>query len=111
MCAYHQSSRSHQDLLFGVDQFCLQIEHPEKDIAALVNTQLANKVERNRRILLCIVDAILYCGRQCIALRWHQEKLGTPGNHGNFLGLMTLLSHYDTILQQHVKLPSMAGVT
>ena len=46
-------------------------------------------------MLKSIVRAILFCGRQCIALRGNSEQLDTPGNPGNFLSLLKLLSVYD----------------
>ena len=106
-CADHRSSRSHQDSLFRADQFCLRIEHPEKDIAALVNTQFADQVERNRRILLCNVDAIVADN----VLRY----AGIRRSYG-LLAIMDtssayLLSRYDTTLQQYQESSSMAGVT
>ena len=110
-CADHQNSKFHQESLSLADQFCMQIEHPERGVVALINTQFARNIERNKHILRCIVDAILYCGRQCIALRGHRERLDTPGNHGNFLSLLTLLYWYDETLKQHLKSSSMAGVT
>ena len=58
----------------------------------------------------CVADAVLFCGKQCIALCGHSEKLNTPGNHGNF-SFLQLLAKYDDTLRQHLSSPAMAGAT
>ena len=65
-------------------------------------------IKRNRTILKAIADAVLYCGRQCIALRGHRESSSNPGN---FLSLLRLLGRYDRTLQEHLSSPAMVGVT
>ena len=47
--------------------------------------------------------AVLYCGRQCIALRGHREKLNQSENPGNFLALLKVLSGSDPVSEAHLK--------
>lgn len=110
-CHDHQTTKYHQEALQVADEFSIRIEHPEVGVVALINNRLAENIERNRRILKCIADAVLYCGRQCIALRGHREALDVPGNHGNFLSLVQVLGKYDETLKQHLLSPTMANVT
>ena len=62
-------------------------------------------IEENRHILHTVAESVLYCGRQCIALRGNQETLNTTGNPGNFLPLMKLVGYHDPIVKQHLEKP------
>ena len=39
-------------------------------------------IEHDRSILKSLTSAVLFCGRQCIALRGDAENTETPGNPG-----------------------------
>ena len=54
---------------------------------------------------------MLFCGRQCIALRGDVESLDTPENPGNFLALLKLLAVHDSVLKSHLETPAMRCVT
>ena len=54
---------------------------------------------------------MLFCGKQCIALRGDAEKPETPGNPGNFLALLKLLATNDDILRKHLETPAMRNAT
>lgn len=61
-------------------------------------------MERNRQIVLRLIDATLFLGRQGLPFRGHREYtgLGAPDiNEGNFLELLKFLAHYDAIIEQH----------
>ena len=81
--------------------FMRSIENPQTAISAMTDTKKATNIAENRHILKCVAEAVLYCGRQCIALRGSEEKLELPGNSGNFLALMKLLGNHDEKLKQH----------
>lgn len=73
-------------------------------IAELLKAE-REQVEKNRRILHRLVDTTLFLARQGLAFRGHREHagLGAPdSNEGNFLELLKLLAHYDSILEQHM---------
>ena len=110
-CKQHECCGYHQDALRQADNLIRSIEHPESAIPALVDTKRIANIERNRAVLKSIVRAILFCGRQCIALRGDSEQLDTPGNPGNFLSLLKLLSVHDRTLQNHFESPPMRCVT
>ena len=59
---------------------------------------------RNRHIVKRVSEAILFCGRQCIALRGDNEVLNEDscGNTGNFLAAMQMTANQDDILKQHL---------
>ena len=62
-------------------------------------------IEKNRKILTKIIDAVLYLARQGLAFRGHSEYQGLgclSTNEGIFLELMKLLAKYDSLLVQHL---------
>jgi len=53
-------------------------------------------------ILKVVVDGVLFCAKNNLALRGGSEKIGDV-NCGIFLNLMEVISHYNPILSEHVK--------
>ncbi|KAL7844825.1 hypothetical protein SRHO_G00233640 [Serrasalmus rhombeus] len=68
-------------------------------------------IKENRHILKCVAEAVLYCGRQCIALRGSAEQQHCSGNPGNFLALLKLLSNHNEKLKQHLEKPKLKNAT
>ena len=86
------------------------IEHPNTIICKIDACKAAN-IERNRSLLKSIARAILYCGKQYIALRGDREDIDTPGNHGNFLALLKVLAVHDGVVRSHLEAPVMRNAT
>ena len=59
---------------------------------------------RNRHIVKYASEAVLFCGRQCIALRGDNEVLNceNPGNPGNLLAALQRIANHDDILKEHL---------
>ena len=89
----HESSLYHQRCMELAENFKRAVEHPEVTITSQVDARKAENIQHNRIILKSLASAVLFCGRQCIALGGDAEKPETPGNPGNFLALLKLLSH------------------
>ena len=87
------------------------VEHPHTAISTRIDSSKTAKIERNREVLKSIAWAVLFCGRQCIALRGDVENLDTPENPGNFLALLKLLAVHDSVLKSHLETPAMRCVT
>ena len=64
----------------------------------------AANVARNRDVLKSIASAVLYCARQCIALRGDEKSVESPGNASNFLSLLRLLAVHDEELRRHMEI-------
>jgi len=60
-----------------------------------------NEKEKWRNILKIIVDTIMFCSRNNLALRGHSEKI-LDSKKGIFLDLLELISHYNLILKEHL---------
>lgn len=63
---------------------------------------IAKEKEKWRNILRNIIDVILFCSKNNLALKGTTEKIGDL-NSGIFLQLIELISHYSPILAQHVQ--------
>jgi len=87
------------------------VEQPHTTITAQVDARKAANVKRNHAVLKLIASAVLYCGRQCIALRGDAEGIESPGNPGNFLALLKLLAVHDDELRKHLEAPALRCAT
>ena len=78
-----------------------------------IDQQLSNIrakiISQNRKKIKCIVETVIFCGRQGIALRGHRDdwkhvKDVPDENHGNFWALLQfrILSD-DTVLAEHLQ--------
>ena len=100
----HERCMYHQNALEQADYLKRSIEHPRTTIIAQVDARKAANIERNRAVLKSIASAVLFCGRQCIALRGVSEDLdSSSGNPGNFLALLKLLATHDDVLHSHLE--------
>ena len=59
---------------------------------------------RNRHIVKCVSEVVLFCGRQYITLRADNEVLNceNAGNPGNFLAALQRIANHDDILKEHL---------
>ena len=92
------------------------VEHSQSSIVAQVDAWRAANITRNREVLKSIARAVLFCGRQCIALRGDGERIEmndtfVSGNPGNFLALLKLLAVNDDVLRSHLEAPAMRCAT
>ena len=70
----HALNQYHVNAMADSMAFINSIKHPHMNVNVRMNAELLRNIEENRKILKC-AETILYCGRQCIALRGHVEKL------------------------------------
>ena len=81
----------------AADNFVAIQEGRQKDILATMSSSYNVLVEKNRQILTGIVDAIILCGRQNIALRGHEDSTS------NFQALLNYQAKYNPVLSEHLK--------
>ena len=65
----HVQSKYHQKCMELADNLKFTIEHPHTTIISTLDAHEADNIERNRSRLKSIASAVLFCGRQCIALQ------------------------------------------
>lgn len=85
----------------------------QKNKALPIDQQLSSllreRIARNRLISQAIVESIILCGRQGIALRGHRDErthvdFDPLTNHGNFLALLQFrIQAGDEILKEHLQ--------
>lgn len=74
----------------------------DKTIDCEVQKMFKSEKEKRRNILKIIVEIIMFCSRNNLALRVHSENI-TNSKKGIFLDLIELISHYNPILEEHLK--------
>ena len=108
----HAKMDYHRKAIQKSEMFCAVIEKPSQSTRNLIDAKLSENVTKNRHIVKCMSEALLFCARQCISLRGDKEDVNsTSGNPGNFFSLLKLIASHDPILKQHLESPDMKCVT
>ena len=99
----HEKTKSHISSAFALCNFGnsridLQLD-TQKSLGISKHNEI---VKRNRDILVRLIDVICYLGKQELALRGHDESENSL-NKGNYVETLTLLGHYDHLLDEHLK--------
>lgn len=91
------------------NNFLAAYHNPQKVIINQINTQRSIQVNENRKRLVPIIETIIFCGRQNLALRGHRDDGflnddAGPSNEGNFRELLMFrISAGDKTLESHIK--------
>ena len=91
----HVQSKYHQKCMELADNSKFTIVHPDTPIVSRIDAHKPANIKHNHSLLKSIASGLLFCGRQCNALRGDREEYDAPGNHGNFLSLLKLLAVHD----------------
>ena len=88
--ATHNTKQYHQVALARMDALKSGMIHPESTIESHVRLISESDVARNRYIIKYMAKALLFCGKQCIAVRGHRDDSSAdPESYrGNFLALL-----------------------
>ena len=107
----HAEKTYHRDAMIAAQAFKESVENPSNTVACLFDKEREKRIKENRQIVKSIARAVLFCGRQCIALRGHREKLDQSENPGNFLALLKVFSEGDPTLVAHLQTETVSRVT
>ena len=102
----HSRSQYHKDAAARAQALTSTILNPEKSIQQCISQQAHahDHYQNNLCVLSTIVRAILFCGRQNIALRGHRDDHTSDSvNKGNFIALLNLLAEFDQDLNHHLQ--------
>ena len=72
----------------------------------MLNTERQERMQKNTRVLKSLVECILFCGRQGLALREHRDDYTASKvdhNRENFLELVAFRALNDNVLAEHLK--------
>ena len=92
MLNIHANSKSHTEAMASWQEYRRRMETDES-ISSQLDRVGSKTVNENRKYVRIVMEAILYCCQQGIALRGHDEGQESL-NPGNFLSLITLLSRH-----------------
>jgi len=93
----HESSVSHRDAMIELTSLCAskgRVDH------GLVK-QYEDECSYWRKVLKRAVSVICLLAERSLAFRGSDQLIGSPSN-GNYLGILELLSQYDTFLAEHI---------
>ncbi|XP_033106176.1 zinc finger MYM-type protein 1-like [Anneissia japonica] len=85
-------------------------KNPSATIPCRFSDSLQLRIQENRHILKRIVQAVLFCGWQCVAFRGDGEHQDS-GNPGNFIAFLRQLAQADPLLEQHLSAPQRKNST
>lgn len=111
----HSTLQYHLKCLLDVDNFQNMKQNPTLTIENKLNTCHAKQVMENRRNIIPIIETIILCGQQNIAIRGHRDSgkfifddydLDKIENDGNFRNLLRYRSCGDSSLKLFLESPS-----
>ena len=97
----HNCSEAHKHAMAAWIQWKLD---NTRNIGALLTDQNENTRKENRHYIEGVVDVVLLCCKQGVALRGHRESDEEPShvNKGNFLAILDLLARHDPIVARRL---------
>lgn len=98
--AKHNTSKSHQEALMNWNQFKVTIA-TGSSVGTRLDSARKEQIKKNRHYLIAVIQSLMYCATQEIALHGHWET-PTASNQGNFLELVKLLAMYDPIINDRL---------
>ncbi|XP_059156041.1 zinc finger MYM-type protein 1-like [Physella acuta] len=99
----HENSKQHIDSLAAL---CSRKSTGQIDMKLV--TQYESEIQYWRQVLHRIVSVVQFLCIRGLPFRGRTEEVGSP-NNGNYLGLLELLSQYDTFLAEHMRIHANKG--
>lgn len=93
----HESSEAHKSATERFKSYESSLR--KGSVAVQVISQRASEIEENKKYLKLVCESLLFCARQGIALRGHDETENS-GNRGTFLELMNLRSNDNALIKK-----------
>jgi hypothetical protein len=91
-----KSGAKHHSCSVAAESFLSVSKGKTADICMQINSQYRIQIEDNRYFLACLIDALVLCRKQNIAIRGHEE------NKGNYLAILQYRAKSDELLQKHL---------
>ena len=102
----HNSNKYHQLALCQMDGLKSAITKPGSSIDSRIKKISNEEIIKNRHIIKSLAEAVLFCGKQCIALRGHRDDASSSdaqGNRGNFHALLDYaIKSGNTVLDEYI---------
>ncbi|XP_052792412.1 uncharacterized protein LOC128226526 [Mya arenaria] len=94
--ANHAKSEAHLANCDFADTFLSVMNGNQPDMMRKLSSQYNTLVKKNRQIMISITEAIIFCAKQNIALRGHDD------DGGNFKALLSFQAKHDRVLKDHL---------
>ena len=106
----HEQMKYHHDAMIATESFLNSVENPEQNVNNRLNDEKRKNIIGNRHMVKCVSEAILFCGRQCIALRGDTQVLNSEsrGNTGNLIAALQMIANHNGICIGQERLSSLA---
>ena len=89
-----------------------KIKNPQLALSSVTQSNSEENFDRNLGILKCIIEAVFFCGRQCIVFRTRNESnLDGSVNPGNCLAFLRMVARHDDALMEHLTFRAMRNAT
>ena len=101
----HPAHQYHIDAANRAQDFIQNYKEPGGRIDSKLQEEKKRNSEEHKHILVDMVEAILFCGRQGLALQGKNDDQTVADpvkNRGNFLALLDLIAKYDNELKNHL---------
>lgn len=100
----HNRLEYHKDAMSASENAILTLNNPKQQIDYILDKQRKEIFDGNIHVLNCVVNAVIFCGKQNIALRGHRDDTTSKSsNHGNFLATLDLMAKSDQVLYAHLE--------
>lgn len=93
----HEQNQAH--IQCYINRRGLEFSLKNSTIDSLLCQQKASEAKKWVEISTRILDTILFLGERGLALRGDSHLIGEKNNE-NFLGILELISHYDSVLRE-----------
>ena len=107
----HSSLAYHREALSLADTLKTSVENPSSRIDVMTSSVIQCRMEENKQILMQIVRAILFLGKQGLPFCGTIESVETSQNPGNFLSLLKVFAEENSILHSHLHHPRLRNAT
>ena len=99
----HDTCMTHQEAVSNWCEYKVNLQSGTSVASSLDNAR-KEQISKNRHYLKALLQALMYCTTQEIALRGHRESSSSQSvNKGNFIELLELLSKFDPIIHDRLK--------
>ena len=96
----HERSNTHKECYLKWRELQIRLEKATSVDNQLID-QIRSDTQKWKQLLQRFIDVILFLGERGLAFRGSSQLIGDAQN-GNFLGLLELVSHYDSTLKEHL---------
>lgn len=106
----HAALKYHMDCVISAENFIRVFNNPVLSVDNQIDQMRLQQIQENRKRILPIIETVLFCGRQELALRGHRDYGNIPleeplHNDGNFRSALRYRAKGDIQLKETLEGP------